>query len=203
LLYPVGLSMIETAEAKNNGLGISLPGPAGDAINTWRRLYDPSYELLWPHITLAYPPFAQPHEWPLVRPRVVACLADFQPFKVMLRETGIFLGNPNVLWLKPEDGGIIIRIRRALEEALPEYIPPLPFEYRPHMSIGFFEDLEALYQANQKVQNEIVPVSFLASHVSYAYQLLDGSMQIHDQVLVGGGISRLDQKAEIDQERDR
>ncbi len=193
---------MEIAETRNSGLGISLPEPAGEAVNLWRRLYDPSFDALWPHITLAYPPFVPPEEWPQVKPIIAACLAGFQPFQVTLRETGIFLGNPNhVLWLKPEDGGTLVRMRRALEKALPEYIPPLPFEYQPHVSIAFFQDLEALHRAQEKVQYELTPVVFQAWELDYVFQQPDNQWRFFDKISLGGGFSRVDQTGHTDQER--
>ncbi len=195
---------MEIAETRNSGLGISLPEPAGTAVNLWRRLYDPNYESLWPHITLAYPPFVPPEEWPRVKPAIAACLADFQPFKVTLRETGIFLGNPNhVLWLKPEDGGVLVRIRHALEKALPEHVPPLPFEYQPHVSLCFFQGIEALRQAQEKVQNELTPVVFQVSHVGYAFQQADDLWRTYDLIPLGGGISQVDESTKPGWERDQ
>lgn len=184
---------METGEPRNSGMGITLPEPAGEAVNVWRRLYDPSFDMLWPHITLAYPPFVSPEVWPQVKPIIAACLEGFQPFRITLKETGIFQGDPlHVLWLKPEDGGTLARMRRALEKALPEYVPPLPFDYQPHVSIGFFQDLRALQQAQEKVRNELAPVVFQAHMVGYAFQDPDGTMHIHDQVPIGGEIFEAD-----------
>jgi 2'-5' RNA ligase len=174
---------METFLARNSGLGIFLPPGAGEIVNAWRRLYDPSFEFLPPHITLAYPPFVMPEEWPRVKPAILTCLEAFRPFSITLRETGIFMGNPHVLWLKPEDGGILAQMRQALEGAIPDFVPPLPFVYQAHVSLGFFQEPETLQLARQKVELELVgPIEFVVSELNYGFQSLDNRWIIYDTV---------------------
>jgi len=153
------------------GLEISIRGPAAEVINQWRRRYDPAYLELEPHISLAYPPFVPLEQWELVKPVVMACLAGFEPFRVTLKEVGVFPGDssqePNVLWLKPEDGGVLDRIRQALEKQLPIYVPPMPTPYIPHVTIGFIQGSEALEQAFAQVQAELQPLEFTVTEVVY------------------------------------
>jgi 2'-5' RNA ligase len=174
---------MENFLARNSGMGVFLPPEAGEIVNAWRRLYDPSHTFLAPHLTVAYPPFVPPEAWPEVRPTILACLANIAPFSIVLRETGLFLGNSHVLWLKPEDGGHLARIRQALEAALPEAVPPLPFVYQPHVSIGFFQDLTSLQEAQQKVELELKePIEFEVNGLSYGFQQADNRWVIFDTV---------------------
>jgi 2'-5' RNA ligase len=92
---------MEPSVTRNSGLGIFLPPEASELANAWRRRYDPSFDLLAPHITLAYPPFVPPEVWLAVKPAVRSALAAFRPFQITLQSTGVFAGNPYVLWLKP------------------------------------------------------------------------------------------------------
>jgi 2'-5' RNA ligase len=153
------------------GLEIFIRGPTAEVINQWRRRYDLTYPELEPHISLAYPPFVPLEQWELVKPVVMACLAGFEPFSVTLKEPGVFPSDssqePNVLWLKPEDGGVLDRIRRALEKQLPIYVPPMPTPYIPHVSIGFIQGSVALEEAFAQVQAELQPLEFTVTEVVY------------------------------------
>ncbi len=50
------------------GLAVLFPEEISVEINKWRRVYAPRYQMVPPHITVAYPPFVPEKEWPLVRP---------------------------------------------------------------------------------------------------------------------------------------
>jgi len=156
------------------GLEIFILGPAAKAINTWRLEYDPAYPELEPHITLAYPPFVPLDQWVGVKPAVAACLARFEPFRVVLKQPGVFRsdssGEPHVLWLKPEDGGHLKRMRRSLERQFPRYVPPMPARYIPHVSIGFFDQTTILEQALARVKAELKPQEFTIHEVVYEVQ---------------------------------
>ena len=153
------------------GLEIFIHGLAAETINQWRRRYDPAFPELEPHISLAYPPFVPLEEWAQVKPAVMACLAGFEPFHVTLKEAGMFPGNspqePAVLWLKPEAGGVLYRMRQALERQLPIYVPPMPTAYIPHLSIGFIQGSEALEQALAQVRVELQPIEISINEVVY------------------------------------
>jgi 2'-5' RNA ligase len=176
---------MEILAARNSGLGVFLPPEASEVVNAWRRLYDPSFEFLAPHITLAYPPFVPPQDWKALKPTIEAALAAFTPFPVTLRSTGVFVGESYVLWLKPEDGGILIEMRRALEAALPEYVPALPFAYQPHVSIGFFTDRESLQQAQAQVGSELrASIEFQVTELHYVFQLEENVWTHYDRILI-------------------
>jgi hypothetical protein len=79
----------------------------------------------------------------------------------------------------------VVQIRLALESALPEYIPALPFEYQPHVSIGFFPDLESLQLAQEKVKSELrAPIVFQVDALSYGFQGPDNRWIGYDRIML-------------------
>ena len=153
------------------GLEILIQGPAGEAIDAWRSRYDQTYPELEPHISLAYPPFVPFEQWKQVKPALVACLEAFEQFPILFNTPGFFQANspiePHVLWLKPEDGGMLERIRRTLEKEFPNFVPPMPRSYIPHVSIGFIQGDEALQEALARVRAEMKPFEFEVTEVVY------------------------------------
>lgn len=170
----------------NSGLGIFLSGAAAEKVDCWRRMYDPYFEKLNPHITLAYPPFIPPERWGEMRGAVSACLAAVPPFRIRLDGMGVFNGDPQVLWLNPQDGGVLVGLRRKLEACFPDFVPALPFEYQPHLSIGFFPDSHALQRAKEQVESAWRPLSFTAREMTYAVQIGTEEWQIRDRIKLLG-----------------
>lgn len=159
---------------ENRGLVVLFPEEVSADIDKWRRIYDPRYQMVPPHVTVAYPPFISQREWPLLRPALVECLSRFQPFRIQLKELGAFAGSPHVLWLKPEDNGNLVRIHAALAERLPEHVPALPFDYVPHVTIGTFESEGELFRAQEAILSEWKPCHSQVNELVYMSSDSDG-----------------------------
>jgi 2'-5' RNA ligase len=172
------------------GLGIFLAGETARRVNRWRRLYDPSYPGLAPHISLAYPPFVQPVEWQQVRGAIAECLHAYPPFRIYLDGVGTFSSQPMVLWLNPIDGGVLVRMRKSLEACFPEYVPIMPFEFQPHVSIGFFESEVDLGKAYGRVQAVWKPIEFMAEDIVYAVQVDEHKWEIIDRIPLPGSTEK-------------
>jgi len=144
-----------------------VPKQISATINRWRSRYDPNFRIVPPHITVAYPPFIPPEEWEEMRPVAGRCLEMFAPFRVQLEHLGVFWGSPSHLWLAPDDGGSFARIRQALAQLLPEYMPTLPFAYVPHVTIGAFSSDCDLLAAKEAVHSAWRPRSFELTELVY------------------------------------
>lgn len=152
---------------EHRALVVLPPDVIAKEIDRWRRLYDPNYAVVPPHITVAYPPFVPEPDWPAVRPALAECLSQFPPFVVQFRELGVFAADSHYLWLKPEHDGSLARIHATLAECFPQYMSELPFEYRCHVTIGVFNTAEDLSNAEQRVLSELSPCGFEVDHVVY------------------------------------
>ena len=168
----------------DGALGMFLPPELAEVVNRWRARYDPYLGTIAPHITLTYPPFVREEEWMQVRPGVVRVLREFAPFAVTLRETGTFTAPARVLWLRPEDGGQIVRIQSRLAAAFPQYIPPANpgMPYTPHATLGFFQTQEALDEAERQVRAELTPLRFVVQEISYFVRKTDGGWETRDRM---------------------
>jgi len=54
------------------------PKSIREKIDKWRRLYDPYYKIIPPHITMAYP-FIRERVWRMNRDPVASAIAKFAP----------------------------------------------------------------------------------------------------------------------------
>ena len=149
------------------GLAVLFPEEISVEINKWRRVYAPRYQMVSPHITVAYPPFVPEKEWPSVRPALIECLSEFQSFRIDLKELGAFAESPHVLWLKPEDDGNLSRIHATLAERFPKYVPVLPFDYVPHVTIGPFGSEQELLKAQEAILSQWKPCHFQVTELVY------------------------------------
>ena len=143
---------MKTPNPKDRALVVVLPKRLCADIDTWRRAHDPNYDLVPPHITVAYPPFVPEEEWPRLRLGMRYCLGRFHPFQVLLDGLGTFENNSHVLWWKVQDEGHLSRIRASLMRCSPGHVPPLPFGYVPHVTIGVFESKSELDKVREAMR---------------------------------------------------
>ena len=163
-------------------LGFPLPSQLVEVVNElW-----PVGSRWQPHITLAYPPFIPKEEWPRLRPLIVECLASFPPFEITLSELDQFVGQENVLWLKPEDAGVVARIRAALEQRLPRYVSPLPYSFIPHVTLEVFDDLEKLALARESLSRVWRPFTCCLEEVYYVVRKPESDWYLHDRLQLSG-----------------
>src|SRR5512140_3938275 len=141
-------------------LAINLPREAAEAADRWRERYDPNFKIIRPHITLAYPFRVLPADWPGRREELAGLVGRFAPFWVTLAQASCFTAPARVLWLKPESGGEIERLRRALEQRFPQLVPPDTLGFVPHVTLGFFDTDAALEEARRSVQSAEPPLRF-------------------------------------------
>jgi 2'-5' RNA ligase len=153
--------------AESRSLVVLVPEEMSVGLDRWRSVYDPNHGGVPPHITVAYPPFVPEKEWPTVRPKLVECLSEFQSFGIQLKKMGAFPGSPHVLWFKPEDDGNLSRIHTALVERFAKYVPVLPFDYVPHLTIGPFDSQEELLKAQEAILAEWKPCHFHVKGLAY------------------------------------
>ena len=150
-----------------SGLVVFTPEPVTAHLEKWMRAYNPYHDQVAPHITVAYRGFVSANEWQTMRDQFARTIGAFRPFDVTLRTTDTFDGEEFVLWLVPEDDGSLLRLRAELERQFPQYFPPEPYPYVPHLSIGFFDSLDELDQAQATMRAEFTPLQFRVDAVSF------------------------------------
>lgn len=158
---------MKTPDPQDRALVVVLPERICAQIDVWRQAHDPNYGIMPPHITVAYPPFVPADQWPAMRLVVRQCLSQFPPFQILFRGLGTFEADQCVLWLRVEDGGRLLRIRAGLMHCLPECVPPLPFEYVPHVTLGVFKSLSKLQEAELAMRDRMKPRRFTVRRLTY------------------------------------
>lgn len=176
---------MRTLNAQDRALVVLLPKRLWPAINIWRREHDPNYGLVLPHITVAYPPFVPEEQWSRLRPGLRQCLGRFHPFRVLLHGLGTFENDSHVLWLQVRDGGHLSRIRAALMHCSPEHVPPLPFGYVPHVTIGVFQSRSELEQMQEAMGSQVRPRFFTVRHLTYLSPGEDGVWSVCRHIPLG------------------
>ena len=172
---------------KDRALVVLLPERISAAINPWRRAHDPNYDIVPAHITVAYPPFIPEEQWPSQRSVVRRCLGRFRPFRIVLHGLGDFETESHVLWLQVEDGGWLSRIRAVLMQCVPQYMPPLPFEYVPHVTIGVFDSPADLAEVRDAMRAQIKPRRFTVRRLTYLSPDEQGIWCVCSQIALGSG----------------
>ncbi len=162
--------------ALDSALVIIPPAQVSQVVSRWCRWYDPNMEAIEPHITLFYPLNLTVEEWTAQRAAFSACLEGFTPFRVEMTRLNRFLSPMPILWVQPEDGGTIQRMYQRLEERFPEYIEPSQplFSFVPHMTVGFFNSLATLEEAQEKIASELTRLEFEVSEVAFVAQTAQG-----------------------------
>lgn len=155
----------------SSALAVFLIEPLAAAINFWPQRFNPSLNTIEPHITVAYSPFMPSFDWPAVCPVLAGLLAEFQPFTISLRHTNVFWNPGRVLWLEPEDGGVLVRLDACLKERFPQYFPASELLFTPHATLGFFDSDVALLEAQRAVEATWHPLHFLVDAITLGVNL--------------------------------
>jgi 2'-5' RNA ligase len=177
---------MKVSDAGDRALVVLVPEPVSALVDQWRSLYDPSFAIVPPHVTVAYPPFVPQAEWPSVRPAIAEFLARISPFRVELTELGTFAGTPFYLWLKPEDNGSLARIHAVLAQRFPEYVPNGPFDYRSHVTVGVFESEQKLLDAQRRIQAGWQTCGFWVEELVYLSMDSSSRWSVCSRIPLGG-----------------
>jgi 2'-5' RNA ligase len=171
-------------------LAVLLPGQAAEEVLRWRYLFPGTVSAMGPpHITVVYSPFVPHDAWASIQCAMADCVGKFATFEVTLSQVGVFLGEPSYLWLKPEDGGVLKRIRDILAERFSEYVPPAcasdGLGFVPHVTVSVFDSAEELSQARQAASAGLTPVRFAVRDLSYAVLGDDGEWRECGRLVLG------------------
>lgn len=151
----------------------------------WRRVYDPEHwRLIPPHVTVAYP-FVREEAWAGVREDFVRALAAFPPFWITLADLGTFEHPQSVLWLRPDDGGMLARIHAALTAQFPDYVQGGPLGFIPHLTVGFFDTQEDMATATATIAAAWQPIRFRVRALTYMTLCPDSSWCVCDAIPLG------------------
>jgi 2'-5' RNA ligase len=176
-----------TLNPRDRALVALLPQRMRAEIDIWRKAHDPNYDVVPPHITVAYPPFVPQQQWPSVQPIVQQCLSQFEPLQILLHGLGTFADDNYVLWLRVEDKGQLSHIRAALMRCLPQYVPPLPFEYVPHVTVGVFQSRTNMDRVQEAMRAAIKPRRFTVRHLTYLSADERGGWSVCSHIPLGSG----------------
>ncbi len=179
-----------TSLCSGDGALVILPSQRVQAkVSPWRRLYDPEHWLrIPPHITVAYP-FARQEEWPALRPALAGCLSTFRPFWITLAELGAFESPQAVLWLRPDDGGMVLRIHSELGQRFPSHVQTGSLPFISHLTVGFFDTGAAMAAARARMAAAKAawqPLRFRVRAVQYAVYCEDRVWRMVDALPLGG-----------------
>ena len=162
------------------GLVIMPPAEIRTEINMWRRVYRAYESTVTPHITIIYP-FIPIEVWDTNRRTILNAIKDVHPFSIKLHELGTFVHDESVLWLRPENGKHLVRIRAKMHDLFASQMTASSFDYVPHMTIGLFDSVEDLWKARKTVQKQLQPMHFKVDKVIYAVYEQEG-WRIHDHI---------------------
>jgi 2'-5' RNA ligase len=114
-----------------------FPGFPDEAdIEHVRRLFDPAYTKIKPHITLVFPFFSE-YTAEEIQTAVASCVTAVHPFILTMHEIRV---KDTFIFMLPSEGGVsIAELFRALHSGLfGPYLPPIlqHEEFIPHMTIG-------------------------------------------------------------------
>lgn len=171
---------------KGGALAVGVSGDAEEYVNGFRRRYDQHVSRIMPHITLAFAPELDLDQWSQRRARLAETLVALDPFIVHVAETGVFLQEELVLWLKPVAArGNLKRLRDIVLAAFPDVLFERRYDFVPHISIGFFETAQALSAAKSAVDGDLRPFSFRVSFLSFLLADTDDVWQCVDTIDLG------------------
>lgn len=176
---------------KGGAVAVSVEADAAGYVDSFRRRYDPHVAHIMPHITLAFAHDLETVQWSQARPRIERDLQELPPFTVHVAETGVFVRDGLVLWLRPTvENGELISLRSVVVREFPGVTFERPDDFVPHISIGFFETEESLLRARAVVQRELRPFSFRVAFVSFLQADEGDIWRCVDSIKLGGSEAR-------------
>jgi len=167
-------------------LSVIPPAEICDEIDSLRRRYGRLAAYVPPHITLVYPPFLSPEQWPVFCLEMAEFFAQTPPFEVTLRRIERFKGFPMALWFIPEDPAPLINLRNGIRQHFSGKIEPLPPDFTPHLSVGAFDDLPSLEATHSAVEAAWKPQTFVVDRLFFLVQQPeDGRWAVRDYLRLG------------------
>ena len=146
----------------------------------WRRVYGAYESSVTPHITICYS-FIPVEVWDAHRRAIPDSIRGIRAFEIVLRELGTFVRDESVLWLKPDDGKNLVRIRARMQVLFSKHLSQPALAYVPHMTIGLFHTVEELFEARRSVQKQFKPLRFTVERLIFAIYEKEG-WRIHDHI---------------------
>jgi 2'-5' RNA ligase len=172
---------------KGGAVAVAVAGDAAGYVDSFRRRYDPQVTRIMPHITLAFARGLETVPWSLARAGILGDLREMPPFTVHVAETGVFVQNGFVLWLRPTvEHDELVSLRNIVLKPFPDVAFERPDDFVPHISIGFFGTQDALLKARDIVQRELHPFSFRVAYVSFLQADEGDIWQCFDTLDLGG-----------------
>lgn len=192
-------SVADPGHCRKREMPMNIPNPGDGAllvlpsrrvsarILPWRRLYDPEHwRLIPPHVTVAYP-FVREAKWEGVRADLARAVAAFPPFWITLSGLNTFEDPHAVLWFRPDDGGMLLRIQAALATQFPNYVQDGPLGFVPHLTVGFFDSQEDMAAARSRIAAAWQPIRFRVKALTYMTLCPDGSWCVCDAIPLSSG----------------
>ncbi len=167
---------MKTLDPGDSELGIIISGKAAETIDIWRADFDRFFGILPPHITISDIPFIDREGWFKKRDSIKEAIRMFEPFKVILGKTGYFSNGLKILWLEPHDEGVIDMMRKKLSLECPFHFSA-SFDYKKHVTIGYFEDDDKFLRAKSYVDKDLSEIEFTVDRISYMIIENDGKFK--------------------------
>jgi 2'-5' RNA ligase len=148
----------------------------------WRRVFKSYESTIAPHITISYP-FITIDIWDRSRRDIVAVLQSIHAFNIKLRELGTFVADESVLWLKPDNGHTLVKIRALMQDLFVKHLESPSLAFVPHLTLGFFQSVEEMLHARKTVEKQIKTLEFTVNKLIFAIIESEG-WRIHDHIFL-------------------
>lgn len=157
------------------------PEDVWEPIQRIRHYHDAKIDRWMPHITLLYP-FLPIEEFSKASSLLRSAISDIRPFSISLSEVGRFShgrGN-STFWIGPKSGEAVIKLQRALFEAIPECDDGNRGgkDFTPHLTVARTRGKKAGAQLFDELKAIWEPITFQASKIAMIAREVDSPFQV-------------------------
>lgn len=162
----------------NFGIVIFPPKNMQDEANSFRKRFDPHYNLIQPHITIR-----ESDAWaePMLE-RAVAHLeravSELSPFTVRINRFSTFFPVSNVVYMAPENPAPLVRTQQIVCSGVLS-VPQRKFSYQPHLTVAQDVGEDEMHDIYASLRPIPLDHSFLVDRVHLLHQESNGVWAPH------------------------
>jgi 2'-5' RNA ligase len=166
----------------NCGIAIFPSKDIQDIANSYRKRYDPHYNLIAPHLTIREPEVWNESKWSAAINRLEQVTRSITPFDIHFNRFSSFYPANNVIYMALTDPDPMLQLYQSIcSEELAEINKP--FHFNPHLTIGQELGSDELHDVLSSLKKTEIDLTSRVDRIHLLYQMENQAWNVHQTFL--------------------
>lgn len=168
----------------NLGISIFPHKSVQDAVNSYRKRYDPHYRLIPPHITLKEKFTAEENELDKIVNKLELVAKETSSFTIRFNKVSHFHPTSPTIYLVPDHSEPLVELHNKIAD----HFEPVnsPYDFIPHLTIGQKMVEDELHDVYASVKMHKFDLETEVDRFHLMYQLENGCWNVYQSFLLKG-----------------